>query len=69
MAATDAQRVERAIQLLDARLAKSDLFTDGTVKVVPSTSNVGEYPPGGSADTERPLETRKNSGRRQRLEP
>ncbi len=39
---SDAQRVERAIQLLDARLAKSDLFTDGTVKVVPSTSNVGE---------------------------
>ena len=39
---TDAQRVERALQLLDARLAKSDLFNDGTVKVVPSTSNVGE---------------------------
>lgn len=41
-ATTDAQRVERALQLLDARLAKSDLFNDGTVKVVPSTSNVGE---------------------------
>ncbi len=40
---TDAQRVERALQLLDARLAKSDLFNDGTVKIVPSTSNVGEW--------------------------
>lgn len=42
MAATDAQRIERALQLLDARLAKSDLFNDGTVKVLPATSNVGE---------------------------
>ena len=38
----DAQRLERAIQLLDARLARSDLFNDGTVKIVPATSNVGE---------------------------
>lgn len=37
----DAQRLERAIQLLDARLARSDLFNDGTVKIVPATSNVG----------------------------
>lgn len=47
MATTDAQRVERALQLLDARLAKSDLFNDGTVKLVPSTSNVGECPTSG----------------------
>ena len=44
MASSDAQRIERALQLLDARLAKSDLFNDGTVKVVPATSNVGESP-------------------------
>ena len=43
MASSDAQRVERALQLLDARLAKSDLFNDGTVKIVPATSNVGEW--------------------------
>ncbi|GAB4816806.1 hypothetical protein N2152v2_003852 [Parachlorella kessleri] len=41
MASSDAQRVERALQLLDARLAKADLFNDGTIKIVPATSNVG----------------------------
>lgn len=41
MASSDAQRVERAIQLLDARLAKSDLFNDGSVKLLPATANVG----------------------------
>ena len=39
---TDAQRIERSLQLLEARLAKSDLFNDGSVKLVPATSNVGE---------------------------
>ncbi|GAB4816913.1 hypothetical protein N2152v2_003959 [Parachlorella kessleri] len=39
--ASDVQRLERALQLIDARLARSDLFHDGTVKVVPATANVG----------------------------
>ncbi len=40
--ASDVQRLERALQLIDARLARSDLFHGGTVKVVPATANVGK---------------------------
>lgn len=53
--ASDAQRIERALQLLEVRLAKSDLFNDGTVKVVPATSNVGKRCPLNACSHRAPL--------------